>query len=160
MGNKFISIESAISQAKLMLIDYLTDYVRKNGDEMSDYFYNEFGINDEEEEGVKVIKVLETSEIGVSFARQFNANKCAENIDRDDLGFEVFDKLENTFHYATYWAFYIVKNGDDEYLKYYCFYNDGVCYQEDSEPDHGFVVNLTLEDIANILEVLSQSEKK
>jgi hypothetical protein len=160
MANKFISIESAISQAKRILIDYLTDYVRKNGDNMTDYYYNEFGIDEEDEDEVEVIKVLDTSEIGVCFARQFCANKDVENIDRDDFGFEIFDKLEEIFHYATYWAFYIVKKGDNEYLKYYCFYNDGVCYQDDSEPDHGFVEQLTLEDIANILEVLSQSEKK
>lgn len=142
------------------LINALTEYVREHGEEMSDYFYNEFGMYEEDEEGVKITHVLDTSDIGCSFARQFNVNDDnLKDIDRRDEGFEIFDKLEESFHYATYLAFYIVKDADgNEDLKYYCFYNDGVCYQEDSEPDHNSVESLSLDELRYIYEAIIKSE--
>jgi len=155
---KFANLPTAMENAKKMLIESLTEFVRKNGEEMSEYYYNEFGMEEEDEEGVKITHVLNTSETGCFFARQLNANdETLGDIGRNDEGFEIFDKLENSFHYATYWALYIVREADGtENLKYYCFYNDGVCYQEDSEPDHNYVFWLTLEDIVLIMNALSK----
>ncbi len=155
---KFVNLPTAMENAKKMLIESMTEFVRKNGEEMSDYYYNEFGMDEEDEEGVKIVKVYDTSDQGCCFARQFKTDDdTLENIGRDDEGFEIFDKLENSFHYATYWALYIVREADGtENLKYYCFYNDGVCYQEDSEPDHNYVFWLTLEDIVLIMNSLSK----
>jgi len=142
------------------LIKALTEYVREYGEEMSDYFYNEFGMEEEDEEGVKITHVLNTSEMGCSFARQFKVNdETLSDIDRHDEGFEIFDKLENSFHYATYWAFYIVRDADgNENLKYYCFYNDGVCYQEDSEPDHDLVERLSLDELRYIIAAIIENK--
>ena len=145
---------------KEQLIKALTEYVREHGEEMSDYFYNEFGLYEEDEDGVEITHVLNTSEMGCFFARQFNVNdETLEDIGRHDEGFEIFDKLEKSFHYATYWAFYIVKDAyGNENLKYYCFYNDGVCYQEDSEPDHDSVESLSLDELRYIYEAIIKSE--
>lgn len=146
--------------AQEMLVNALTEYVRDNGEEMSDYYYNEFGMYEEDEEGVKITHVLDTSDIGCFFARQFEVNdEKLKDIERNDEGFEIFDKLENSFHYATYWAFYIVKDSDgNETLKYYCFYNNGVCYQEDSEPDHDNVESLSLDELRYIIEAIIKSK--
>ena len=142
------------------LIKALTEYVREHGEEMSDYFYNEFGMYEEDEDGVKITHVLDTSEIGCAFARQFKVNdETLSDIGRHDEGFEIFDKLEKSFHYATYWAFYIVKDADgNENLKYYCFYNDGVCYQEDSDPDHDYVERLSLDELHYIIAAIIENK--
>jgi len=142
------------------LIKVLTEYVREHGEEMSDYFYDEFGMEEEDEEGVKITHVLNTSEMGCFFARQFKVNdETLKDIGRHDEGFEIFDKLEKSFHYATYWAFYIVKDADgNENLKYYCFYNDGVCYQEDSDPDHDYVERLSLDELHYIIAAIIENK--
>ncbi len=146
--------------AQEMLVNALTEYVREHGEEMNDYFYDEFGMYEEDEEGVKITHVLNTSEMGCFFARQFKVNdETLKDIGRHDEGFEIFDKLENSFHYATYWAFYIVKDSlGNETLKYYCFYNDGVCYQDDSEPDHNNVESLSLDELRYIIEAIITPE--
>ncbi len=159
---KITGLKTARDRAKDSLIESLTDYVRRNGDEMSDYYYNEFGINDEDEDGIKVIKVLDTSEVGCFFARQFLVgDETLRDINRNDDGYEIFDKLENSFYYATYWAFYIVTDSNgNECLKFYCFYNDGVCYQEDSDPLHERVDKLSLDEIAFICDAIINESKK
>lgn len=159
---KITGLKTAMDRAKDSLIESLTDYVRRNGDEMSDYYYNEFGIYDEDEDGVKIEKILDTSEMGCFFARQYNVNdESLIGILRHDEGFEIFDKLENSFHFATYWAFYIVRDAEgDERLKYYRFYNSGASYMDDSEPDHDYVDNLRLDDLALICDAIINESKK
>ncbi len=142
------------------LIKALTEYVREHGEEMSDYYYNEFGMEEEDEEGVKIVKVLNTSEMGCFFSTQFKVNdESLKDIGRHDEGFEIYDKLTDSFHYATYWAFYIVRDSlGREDLKYYKFYNDGVCYDDDSDPDHDFVETLGLEDLHYIYEAIIKAK--
>lgn len=149
-------LKTANELAKETLIKAITDYVMENGENMSDYYYNEFGMEEEDEDGVKIVKVLDTSDPGCTFARQFKTNDDSlDDLSDSDECDEIIDKLEDSFHYATYWAFYIVRNADgSEDLKYYCFYNNGVCYSEDSDPDHGYVCNLTLEDLSCIVDNL------
>jgi hypothetical protein len=126
---------------------------------MNEYFYNEFGMYDEDEEGVKIIRVLDLSQIGCFFARQFKVNDDElRDICRDDHGFEIFDKIERAFTYSTIWALYVVEGHGMQSLKYYRFYNDGVCYQEDSEPDHDYATNLSLTDLHHIYWAITNFE--
>jgi len=145
---------------KEQLIKALTEYVRDHGEEMSDYYYNEFGMYEEDEEGVKITSVLDTSEIGCFFTRQVKVNdESLKDIGRHDEGFEIFDKLDNSFGYATYWAFYIVREKDgSENLKYYKFYNNGVCYYDDSDPDHDYVDTLSLSELHYIYQAIITSK--
>lgn len=145
--------------AQEMLLNALTEYVRENGEEMCDYYYNEFGMYEEDEEGVKIIKVLDTSEKGCAFSKQFKVNdENLKDMSRHDDEFEIYDKLTDSFNYSTYWAFYIVQEADGtERLKYYKFYNDGVQYEDDSEPDHDYADSLGLEDLHYIIEAIIKS---
>ena len=152
---------SASSNAEQIIINALTEYVREHGDEMSDYYYNEFGLYEEDEDEVKIVKVLDTSMTGCFFAKQFEVNDDSlKDIDRNGYGYEIFDKLHNSFGYATYWAFYIVNENGNERLKYYQFFNDGVCYEEDSEPDHDYVDTLSLAELHYIIEAIVKENKR
>ena len=151
---------NAKKKAEEVLTNALMEYVRENGEEMCDYFYNEFGMEEEDEEGVKITKVLNTSQYGCFFSCQFDENDDSlNNISRDDEGFEIFDKVENSFGFSTYWAFYIVQDAEgNERLKYYRFYNNGVCYQDDSEPDHDYVERFSLAELNYIINVIVKNE--
>lgn len=142
-----------------MLINALTEYVREHGVEMNNYFYNEHGIYDEDEDGVKVVKVLDISTHGCYFACQDIVNdESLENFDYHDAD-ETQRKLSGGFHHYAIWSLYIVRDSDgNETLKYYMFHSDGVEYEEDSEPDHDAVESLTLADLRYIIEAIIENE--
>lgn len=125
-----------------MLVNALTEYVRENGEEMSDYFYDEHGIDEEDEEGVKVVKVLDVSESGCHFA-------CQHSVNRED------SCVDDRFYHYAIWSLYIVREADGtERLKYYMFHSDGIEYEEDSEPDHDYVSSLTIADLHYVYEAV------
>lgn len=130
--------------AREMLVNALYEYVWEHGEEMSDYFYNEHGINDEDEEGVKVVKVLDVSNPGCCFACQNTVNFNSSN-----------SCIESGFHHYSVWSLYIVcdANGNTG-LKYYMFHSDGIEYQNSSEPDHDYVDTLSLADLRYIIEAV------
>lgn len=142
--------------AQEMLVNALTEYVRDHGEEMSEYYYNEFGMDEEDEDGVKILKVLNTSETGCFFSKQFKTNdESLSEIVVCDEPWEVIEKLDDSFSFSTYWAFYIVREADGtERLKYYRFYNDGVTYDQDSDPDHNYADLLGLDDLHYIIEAI------
>ena len=131
-----------------MLVKELKEYVRANGEIMNERFYDEFGMVEEDIPGSKIIKVLDTSKTGCFFSHQLTVN---DNNLNDDTG---IDKLEESFEYTTYWAFYIVNECGYEMLYYYGFHNNGICYQDYSEPIHDYVLNLSLAEIAYIFEAI------
>lgn len=138
----------AETKAKEMLVKELMEYVRNMGEIMNERFYNEFGMVEEDIPGLKIIKVLDTSKTGCFFSHQLTVN---DNNLNDDTG---IDKLEKSFEYTTYWAFYIVNVLGYDKLYYYGFYNNGIRYQDNSEPIHDYVLNLSLAEIAYIFEAI------
>lgn len=135
----------AQEQAKQLLLDALQSFVLKNGDNMNDYYYNEFGIN-EEDDGEIVVKVLNLSDRGCFFSFQ--------NFVNDD---EIKDNLINCFTHVAFWALYVTLDaGGDEHLKYYRFVNGGVTFdEEDSEPDHDYANKLSLAELQYIMEAIT-----
>lgn len=151
--NKSI-INRAANDAFILLLNAITEFVRQNGEDMNEYFYNEFGIN-EEDYGEKVLKVLNVSNPGCYFATQdeVNADYIKKAIDRSDYGLAAYRGFE---HHAI-WALYIVKETDGkEYLKYYEFYNSGIAYDDSSEPDHSYAKDLDIAKLWYIIEALNK----
>ena len=125
-----------------MLINALTEYVRENGEDMCEYFYNEHGIDEEDEEGVKVVKVLDVSESGCHFA-------CQHSVNRED------SCVDDRFYHYAIWSLYIVRDAYGKAsLKYYMFYSNGMTYRNDSEPNHDYVDTLSLADLHYIIEAV------
>lgn len=149
----------AESKAKKQLVKAIMKYVRENGEEMSEYFYNEFGMN-EEDDGEKIIKVLDVSGPGCCFSCQNKANDSME-IDLHNMRHTpsfIYWHLNRMFYHCAIWAFYIVKDTEGkERLKYYMFHNEGTQYEEDSEPDHDYVDNLGLQDLHYIIEAITEN---
>ena len=134
--------------AKQEMISAITEFVRENGKEMNDYFYNNLGIN-EEDDGDKVIKVLDVSEPGCHFA-----NQCFDNVEKK---YSTEDFARDNFTHTAYWAFYIVRNAEDgrECLKFYASVSLGISFDVDgAEPEHGKVRSLSICEIARILDIL------
>lgn len=145
---------STARDAQEMLIKALTEYVREHGEEMNDYFYYEYAI-EEEEFGEEIIKVLDISDPGCCFACQNKVNDDALGNISYLNGSDTRITLSASFHHYSIWALYIVQDEfKKETLKYYMFRSNGVEFEEDSEPDHDAVETLGLEDLRYIYEAV------
>ena len=151
---------------KYTLVNKLKEYVKEHGEnfDCGDYYYNEFGIDEGDEDGVTVTKVLDFFNNGGCY---FSTNsKTLADVDTyKETADEIREQLDNNF---THWAFQcLYVEVDDnhrelakENLKYYTLYNDGVDFKDDlSEPDHGYVYNLPLEVIINIIQVIKYQNR-
>ena len=141
MKNK-TDINRKSNEAFDMLLDAITKFVRANGGEMNDYYRNEFGLDVEDKDSERVICVLDVSCPGCSYAVQDEVN----------------DDSDSPFTHHSIWALYIVRDNEtgEEKLKFYEFYNSGTTYDDDSEPDHDYVCNLTLADLWYIIQAIGQ----
>ncbi len=159
------NLELKTRMAQEMLVQAIMDYVREHGEDYTNeplpsYYYNEFGIDDEED-GCKVTKLLNLFDNGgCYFAIQ-------ERVNDDDVetyweGGDYKDAAWCCFHYHAYWAFYIVRDADgEERLKYYQFDNQGLIFDDDgSEPDHDYVDGMSLAELNYIIEAISEYDKK
>ena len=68
------------------MLNALEEFVRENGEEMSDYYRNEHGI-DEDYYGYDVVKILDTAEFGCYFplALQLNDDSFENATEIDEL---------------------------------------------------------------------------
>lgn len=145
-------LKDVISDANSIIVDALTEYVRENGEPMSEYFYNEFGMY-EEEDGDKIVAVLDFfNNKGCVIVEQFVRN-VPELCDIDEATPEI---IENSFCTNAFYALYLVQKEDGtEALRYYCLFSNGIGYNDDiSEPDHGDADDLSiavLEDICKTI---------
>jgi len=150
-----------VGEARSVLVQAIMDYVREHGEDyttepLPDYYRDEFGIDDEEEGG-KVVRLLDVSDPGCFFAVQLKVNDddIHDQCEEDDYRNAAWAGFE---HYAI-WALYIVRDAEgNESLKYYMFTNPGICYSDDSEPDHDNVCTLTLAGLYYIIEAIEKSE--
>ena len=151
-----------IQKARNILTENLLAYVKEHGEDYSDnsdYWANEFGIY--EEDGCKVTKVLDFfGNDGCESIIQRNTNPDID-IDSCDTFGELLDITDSEFMHNAFLQLYIEVDEDgNEDLKYYCLYNTGI-YHSDllSEPDHGYIHDLNLSDIENIIYVINKTFK-
>ena len=116
--------------AKNIIVNSFSEYVRVKGDEMSEYYYNEFGIN-EQDDGCEIISVLNFRDnYGCTFS-------C------DGLAYAI-------------WAIYICRDLKGEENLMYCgFMNEGDVYDnEESEWCQGNVFSFKLDFVSNIIDTI------
>lgn len=121
-----------------LMVASLQNFVLEYGEEMSDYFRNEYGMDEEGDDNVTITKVVDLASHGCYFSLPL--------IHETDGGEDDYE------HYA-FWSLYtVVDNETNEIdLKYYCFYNAGFSFNhEGSEPDHNYVRNLSLAQLEYI----------
>ena len=141
---------------KKVLSALLLDYVKEHGEPLNDYYRNEFGI--EPDDGEEIVSVLNVSDPGCFFALQYTTNDdlTKEQVNNGNLKAACYDGF---CHYA-FWAFYVAKDSDgNETLWYYMFYNSGIAYDDDAEPEHDRVELLDIAAIDYIVEALWKAEQ-
>ena len=156
---------STVCEAKDMLVRAIMDYVREHGEDYTDeplpsYYYNEFGIYDEEE-GCKVTKLLNLFDNGgCYYAVQDQVND--DNLDAYWKDGSYSEAVWACFRHHAYWAFYIVRDADgEERLKYYQFENNGLVFDdEESEPDHDYADGMSLAELHYIIGAIQEYDKK
>ena len=136
-------LDNVRESCRLQLLFALEKFVRDNGREMSDYYRNEHGI-DEDYYGYDVVKILDTAEFGCCFPLPLMVNDDAlSNGDENPT----LKGVDDSFNYYAYWSFYIAKDRDTgiERLMYYKFWNSGLMWSDEgSEPDHDYADDLSL----------------
>ena len=80
-----------VENVKSILLTSITEYVRTNGVPMNDYFRDEFGIEEDEDE--QIVKVLDVSNPGCAYITQAG------------------EVESHQFYFNAVWALYIVKDG-------------------------------------------------
>lgn len=135
------SLKIKMEACKELLLDTLMTLVRENGDAYNDYYRNEHGI--EADEGYTIVKVFDIAEFGCHMALPTKF--------RDDFGDDAEptqDALEYEFGYHAYWSLYIERDPTGyETLMLYQFYNQGVCWRDDSDPDHSPASEMSLAEL-------------
>ena len=149
-------LNDVISDAKSIIVNALTDYVRENGEEMNQYFRDEFGMDVDEEDGAEIISVLDFfNNKGCVIVEQFVRN-VPELCDVEEVTPEIID---NTFCTNAFYSFYLVQKEDGtEALRYYCLFSNGIGYNDDiSEPDHGDADDLSLAVLEDICKTITET---
>lgn len=134
----------AESSCKDILYGKLKDFVLEHGEEMCDYFRDEYGMDEEENEDVTITNVIDLASHGCYFALPLKFQTEGEDPDND-------------FLFDAFWSLYTVKDnttGKIE-LKYYRFYNYGITFDDDSsEPDHDDAYSLSMVELAYIYDAV------
>lgn len=130
-----------VENVKSILLTSITEYVRTNGVPMNDYFRDEFGIEEDEDE--QIVKVLDVSNPGCAYITQTG------------------DVEEPTFYFNAVWALYIVKNNKGhEKLMSYSFVNSGTEFDDhDAQPYYDRVEELPLNELYYIICELGKPAK-
>ena len=136
---------------RVMLVDAILQFVRENGEDLTDYEINEFGLDEGRDGEGTITKVWNFFDYGGCYF--FEPDKLNMD-DLEDMTDEDYsDKLYENVVYSAYQCLYIVvdENGVEQ-LKYYRFTNGGVKFDDDqSEPDHDYVSKLSLLDLNYII---------
>ena len=148
-------------KCKSILVNKLKEFVRLNGDEFTDYDYNEFGIDEGDEDGITVTKVYNFFDNGGCYfpIHSHVLHDIKTNCDTVD---ELLNECDNAFDYWAFQCLYLeVSEEYGEHLKYYALCNDGIEFKDGpSEPDHEYVNNLPLNIICEIVSVIEHIETK
>ena len=151
MDKSILELNNAIKTAKNTLVNAMINIVMEYGDDFHDsydYYRNDFGIDEEEtEENTKVLKIIDI----------FNNGGCCfpygymYNVTIPSKG----KKTKIYWYTSAFWGLYVVEEYKKLYLKYYRFENEGMKYNSyESEPDHYYAINLTLQELEKLMKYL------
>lgn len=143
-------LSQASHQAAADIETVLFNFVKKYGEELTDYDINEFGLDVDQDDQQVITHVFNLFDNGGAyFAIQRKPNDDTINEQDTDSLFETFE------HYA-FQCLYIVESVDgSETLKYYAFENGGIEWDDNlSEPDHDSVITLRLDVLENLLRAI------
>ena len=146
---------------KSVLVNKLKEFVRINGDDFTDYDRDNFGIDEDEEDGISVTKVYNFFDNGGCYFPVLR--HVLPDIKTDcQTTDELLEVCNEHFDYYAFQCLYLeVSEEHGEHLKYYTLYNDGIDFKDGlSEPDHEYVQNLPLNIICEIINVISYIETK
>ena len=136
-------IKEAREISKQAIYEFLMKYVLLHGEDVTEYDLNEFGLCEEEEYGVKVLKVL----------NMFDNGGCC-------FSYALHHSLD-IYMYMAFHCLYVIEDEDGQSLKYYALINDGHAFdEEDSEPDHSDVYTLPLSCLDQFLDFVEHYEDK
>lgn len=140
----------------VFLTQNLLKFVKENGTNITEEEREQFGLYDEYEGKVTKILNFYEKEGCVSIANK----KC--NPDLEPSLEETLDsfltKTEEEFLFTTFSCLYVIENEDGvEDLKFLCWWNDNFYFiNELSESEHGFVKELSLSEISDIISVINK----
>lgn len=138
------------------MLEDVMKYVREYGENCNDFYINEFGLPDGED-GERTTIVLDFfNNNGCCFFEQKIGNEDTIN---DKCGQELEEALMRSATYTAMQCLYIVEDENgEETLMYYCFYNDGVQWDDDCEPLHDSACNLSLVALHYIMEAIKKMQ--
>ena len=151
MSESITALKSAIEEAKRILVNAMMQVVMEHGEDFHnnyDYYFNDFGINEEEtEDNTKVLKIIDMYNGG---------GGCFPHAYMHHETFPTGDKESWLEWYSfAFWGLYVVEEENKLYLKYYVLYNEGMEYDSDiSEPDHDYAQTLSLDELEKLSEYL------
>lgn len=132
------------------IVDVLMDFVREHGSDITDYERDLFDLYDEDGSHItKIFNFYDRDGCNVIGARCL----IKELEDRDNPLSTILD----TFSHMAINCLYIDRDDEgNDSLFYYGWYNDGVWYSEGfAEQEHGEVINFGLDELQNLLYVVS-----
>ncbi len=143
----YTTFTDAIKKAKQTLIEVIKQYVLENGDAMSEYDENEFGL-DENYYQYKVLAVLNIFDNGGCYYPIIN--RICEDELQDD----------NSWTHNAFQCLYVVEEDGEQRLMYYNLENSGILFDsEESEPDHNYAECLSLQDLHYLISFIERYDK-
>lgn len=148
---------------KHILVDKLKEFVKEHGENIGKYERNEFGLDEDEQDGVTLTKVLNFFDNdGCYFPTTRKVLTEFKPWNKENIE-QVADNLSDEFMFWAFQCLYIEVDENltpKENLKYYTFYNDGTYFSDNlSESEHDYVNNLPLEVICKMIDVIEHNLK-
>lgn len=132
------------------LANAILDFVRDNGEDVSDYEINEFGLDECRDGEGTITKVWNFYDNGGCWFNEddgINSEKL-ESINDENWDEKLYEGMTHTAYLCLY---IVVDDNGNERLKYYRFTNGGCKFDDDqAEPDHDYVSKLSLVDLSYI----------
>lgn len=126
--------------AKATMVEAIKQFVLTYGEDFSNYYRDEMGIDDEEDGEATVCGVIDI----------FNNGGCYFPT---TTSFQV--EQDTRWESVAFHCLYVVEEDGDRELMYYALYNDGMEYDSDiSEPEHGYVRDLSYEELVKLIKWL------
>lgn len=144
------NLRTSIKICKQTLAVAMAKFVMQHGEDFSDncdYYRNEFGIDEDMEDGVEVLKVIDIFNNGGCY---FPHSSCYQMRKPIEL-----EGDETMWYSVAFHCLYVVKEFDFIRLKFYALENFGPEYNSDeSEPYHDYVETLSLQELEKLADWL------
>lgn len=140
------NLRTSIKICKQTLAVAMAKFVMQHGEDFSDncdYYRNEFGIDEDMEDGVEVLKVIDIFNNGGCY---FPHSRCYQMRKPIEL-----EGDEAMWASVAFCCLYVIEESGFIRLKYYALESLGPEYNSDeSEPYHGYVETLSLQEIEKL----------